>query len=518
LNADGSLETAFDAAIAVIPDPHFPEFGMPISDVRSIVVQSDGKILIGGYFASIDSVTYNNIARLMVPPVNAVETPWISAPANSATGIYSLSWGSSTPNATYVVKESYNGGAWTDLVTTTRPYLDLSSKPSGTYAYQIKAIKAGYADSGLKTSGTVNVVLICDAPAPWIDGPASSATGDYSLWWGSSTPGATYTVQESFNGGAWTDLATTTRSFVYLSSKPSGTYAYQVFATKPGYTPSTSGISSTVTVLLSSATPGIDAPANSASGNYTVSWKSSTPGVSYAVKESFNGGAWTDLVTTTRTYIDLSSKPSGTYAYQVKATKSGYADSGLVTSGTVTVSLVCDTPNPWIDGQTNSTSGDYTVRWGSLTPGATYTVQESFNGGAWTDLVATNRHYLDLISKPTGTYAYQVKATRGGYLDSGLITSETVTVLLTCAAPGIDVPANPTTGTYSLSWKSSTHGATYVVQESYNGGGWTNLVTTTRPYLDLISKPSGTYVYQVKATKSGYLDSGLITSGTVTVL
>jgi uncharacterized delta-60 repeat protein len=53
LNADGSLDTGFD-----------PGAGVNYPYIYSIVLQSDGKILIGGYFTSYNGTTRNYIARL----------------------------------------------------------------------------------------------------------------------------------------------------------------------------------------------------------------------------------------------------------------------------------------------------------------------------------------------------------------------------------------------------------------------------------------------------------------------
>ena len=53
LNADGSLDASF-----------IPKFSLAGWTVHSIVVQSDGKVLIGGEFREIDGVTRNGIARL----------------------------------------------------------------------------------------------------------------------------------------------------------------------------------------------------------------------------------------------------------------------------------------------------------------------------------------------------------------------------------------------------------------------------------------------------------------------
>ncbi|MEM6321521.1 MAG: delta-60 repeat domain-containing protein, partial [Bacteroidota bacterium] len=52
LNADGSLDTSFD-----------PGSGTNAT-VQSVAVQSDGKVLIGGDFTSVDGTSRNSIARL----------------------------------------------------------------------------------------------------------------------------------------------------------------------------------------------------------------------------------------------------------------------------------------------------------------------------------------------------------------------------------------------------------------------------------------------------------------------
>jgi len=55
LNADGSLDATFS----------FPSSSMGASDtVRALAVQTDGRIVVGGYFTNFNSVQYNRIARL----------------------------------------------------------------------------------------------------------------------------------------------------------------------------------------------------------------------------------------------------------------------------------------------------------------------------------------------------------------------------------------------------------------------------------------------------------------------
>ncbi|HEY5909782.1 MAG TPA: hypothetical protein VJA21_04170 [Verrucomicrobiae bacterium] len=63
LNVDGTLDTSFDnGAVSGGASPH----------VRTIAVQNDGRVLVGGQFSQIGSVALNNIARLSA--TGAVET------------------------------------------------------------------------------------------------------------------------------------------------------------------------------------------------------------------------------------------------------------------------------------------------------------------------------------------------------------------------------------------------------------------------------------------------------------
>ena len=52
LNADGSLDTTFDPGVGVS------------SNVRAMALQPDGKVLIGGWFATVAGTNRNHIARL----------------------------------------------------------------------------------------------------------------------------------------------------------------------------------------------------------------------------------------------------------------------------------------------------------------------------------------------------------------------------------------------------------------------------------------------------------------------
>src|SRR5437899_1708420 len=54
LNADGTLDTSFNPGAGVVPYP----------DVYSLAAQADGKILVGGVYATLGGQSRNNIGRL----------------------------------------------------------------------------------------------------------------------------------------------------------------------------------------------------------------------------------------------------------------------------------------------------------------------------------------------------------------------------------------------------------------------------------------------------------------------
>lgn len=234
------------------------------------------------------------------------------------------------------------------------------------------------------------------------------------------------------------------------------------------------------------------------SGTYRISWEaSSTPGVEYVLTE--NGGV---VGRTANRYWDFAGKLSGAYDYAVKAVKAGYADSPATGAHTVTVVLSCG-PIGGIYGTANSKTGNYRIYWdaSSGTPGVEYVLTE--NGA---EVGRTVNRYWDFAGKGNGSYGYVVKATKPGYLDSAAKGPFVANVVLTCAnISGIYGPANNATGSYRISWSpSSTPEASYVLTE--NG---VPVYTGASLHKDFANKPSGNYVYAVKAIRAGYVDSAV---------
>ena len=367
---------------------------------------------------------------------------------------------------------------------------------------------------------TFDLIPICAVPAQ-IYAPETNSTGSYKVSWNySTTVGVTYKLYED-----GVEIYSGSNNYFTVTGKANGPYRYTVRATKDGHLNSVVKGPVTTTVSLACAAPAqIYAPATNSSGSYNVSWNySTTPGVTYILEESDNAGVdWTVAATTTSNSVKLTKAAGGSYRYKVRATKAGHADSAEVGTVTTVVTLVCDTPAQ-VYAPTNSTTDSYTVSWKhSLISGATYVLEESNNGGtSWTAAATTTNNAVKLTGRTNGTYQYRVKATKTGYTESPPKGGVSTTVLLTCAVPAnIYVPTSTnTTGSYIVSWNlSTTPGATYVLEESTNGGtNWTQVATPTSYNYKFTNKANGNYMYRVKAVKGSAVDSGYRESAEFTV-
>jgi uncharacterized repeat protein (TIGR02543 family) len=175
------------------------------------------------------------------------------------------------------------------------------------------------------------------------------------------------------------------------------------------------------------------------------------------------------------------------------------------------LNAACGAPSSLTVPATNST-GVVFVSWGaSNVSGATYVLERSYNGGAYTQVYAGTAQGINLAVAASGTYNFRVKATKSGFAESAYRTGTTsCTVALACGAPtSLTVPATNSTWTFFISWgASNVSGATYVLERSYNGGAYTPVYSGTGQAINHAATANGTYNFRVKATKSGYAESG----------
>ena len=242
--------------------------------------------------------------------------------------------------------------------------------------------------------------------------------------------------------------------------------------------------------FLQLAAPGaVSFSANPNNGSYTVSWGAVLLATSYVLQESANGGAWVTVYAGSGTSAALSGRAGGSYVYQVQGC-SGSTCGGWTASATLGVWPAAPT-NP--AGPGTLTYAPFTITW-TASPGvATYTVQQSFNGGAWTTLASgiTTPSY-SVTSAPGGAYTYQVAASNA-YGTSGWAASAPVSVT--------QVPATPTNFVMStannvttMTWDAMTWATSYKMTVSGAAGhlGTYTYVVGTNSY----NFPAGSYTAQ----------------------
>jgi predicted phage tail protein len=108
----------------------------------------------------------------------------MTAPANSSTGSFSISWTSPTHAASYIARESgtqiYSGSA------TSR---SISGKYTGNYTYSVRACNS-FGDCGSWSGGKTTRVSLIPA-APTLACPSTSS-GSFTCTWNATYPSSTY--------------------------------------------------------------------------------------------------------------------------------------------------------------------------------------------------------------------------------------------------------------------------------------------------------------------------------------
>lgn len=115
-------------------------------------------------------------------------------------------------------------------------------------------------------------------------------------------------------------------------------------------------------------------------------------------------------------------------------------------------------------------------------------------------------------------YVYGVSPVGNG--NNALSGSGTYSVPTNPNAPlppaSISVPSSSTTGSITVSWASSSTATSYILQQQFNGGAWTQVYDSSGTSTAISGLAAGSYVYRVRACNS-YGCGGYTTSGTLTV-
>jgi YD repeat-containing protein len=172
----------------------------------------------------------------------------------------------------------------------------------------------------------------------------------------------------------------------------------------------------------------------------------------------------------------------------------------------------------------SNTSGSYNITWtaasGTLTK---YELYESTNSGFSSQTLEYSGTALTkaMSGKASGTYYYRVRACNGAACGGYRTGANAVTVNLTPGVPAsITVPASSSTGSYTVSWGTSTGTVTaYQLYEATNSSftGQVQAYSGTGTSKAISGKANGSYYYRVRAC-NGSICSGYRTGANATTV
>ncbi|MBI5634305.1 MAG: M6 family metalloprotease domain-containing protein [Nitrospirae bacterium] len=361
----------------------------------------------------------------------------VSVPQASTSGIITLSWSESvTAGVTYVVEESTSPDFTTAL---TQVYsgplrtVTLSGRVNGTYYYRVKAIKEENADSVWRDGGNGCTVIVKAIGPTWIYVPASSNNGSIYVYWGTTpTPGGSFELEESKDGGAYANVYSGSNRSVTLTGRTNGAYSYRVRVVADGYNASdwrTGGNSCVVSIYVyvppAVGPTWIYVPGSSSNGSIYVYWGTmGTPGGSFELEESKDGGTYANVYSGSNRSVTLTGRTNGAYSYRVRVVADGYTASPWRTGGNnCVVSIYVYVPPAvgptWIYVPASSSNGSIYVYWGTMgTPGGSFVLEESKDGGTYAGVYSGTDRSEILTGRTTGTYSYRVMVVAEGYSNS----------------------------------------------------------------------------------------------------
>lgn len=466
----------------------------------------DGQLLWQFDPATNSGTDYIYLGKKLVARTNNVlvpsAAPALSAPASAqASSAYIVSWTSTAATTGYELQEQPDGGAWGDIANTAQIFQSITHSAAGTFHYQVRGCNAG--GCGPWSSVATTVV----SPPPSAPNPPSAVTatlaGDLSsigVTWSASATATSYGVQQSVNGGAWTDLYSGSGTSSSVANPGDGTYAYQAHACNAnGCSAWVAG--NTVRVAHIPPAPASISVPGSSTGVVGVSWSATAYATSYSLEQSVNGGGWGAIYNGGATSFSLQAGASGSYSYRVRACNANGCG-GYATSGAVAVTLP-PSGAPSISAPGSSNNGAWTVSWTGVAGATSYLLSESANGGGWTVVQSSGSGSWSTSGRGDGSYTYVVAACNVAGCGPN---SSAVTVSAASIPP---VPANPRyTKTYPnrkfenliFLWDASPGATRYEVRGLDTPDAWTILPPTTS--VNVLLSPFGEtppYRYQVRA-------------------
>jgi hypothetical protein len=383
------------------------------------LVPNTGTAPQGVTFTPTDTAHYNVVTGSVSVPVSCGVPGNLVVPASS-TGAVLASWtGSSSAGVSYVLEQSLNGGGWSLAYSGSASVAYFQVNAQGSYLFRVKASRANFADSPYLNSKACSVTL---GPPSGLVVPITSTGAVLASWTGSSSAGVGYILEQSLNGGGWSQVYSGRACVAYFQVNAQGSYSFRVKATRANFSDSAYAGSGACSVALGPPSA-LVVPASS-SGAVYASWTGSATGntVTYLLEQSSDNGAhWTLAYSGSNNAANVTVSAMGSYLFRVKATRPNFSDSAYANSAACSVAL--GAPGNLTVPATSS--GAIYLAWtGSSTAGATYLLEQNLNG-VWSQVYSGSFPAVNLTATLSGSYGFRVRAVKAGFSDSATVTSAT---------------------------------------------------------------------------------------------
>lgn len=245
---------------------------------------------------------------------------------------------------------------------------------------------------------------------------------------------------------------------------------------------------------------------NSDTGNYQVTWNP-VPDVEYYTLEEDDDPGFnypSTIYSGTENIVGITGKTDGTYYYRVRATNDiGNSDWSGILSIVVEIPYAPDIPS--ITLTPTSSTGEYEVRWSSISDAILYTLEEDEQiGFSSPDLVYSGQDTSILITaKEDGSYHYRVKATNN-FMDGGWSDIKSISVELPkppVTPSGLSAPSSSNTGDYQITWDHVLDADYYELEEDDNEQFSSPMVIFNGldDSKDINDKSDGVYYYRIRS-------------------
>lgn len=194
--------------------------------VREYEAEADGVYAQKRYtYNKLSLVTRIDTERTTVPTA----PPVLSAPGSSADGSYTVSWAAIADATSYRLEESANGGAWVEIQNAAAIGRAFSGKVNGSYGYRARACNA--MGCGAYSAMAMVTVSLAGPPAsPSMTAPPSYSGGSYNASWSGAAGATSYRLEESRNGGAWSEIYNGAGTSLGFNKGGSADFSYRVRA------------------------------------------------------------------------------------------------------------------------------------------------------------------------------------------------------------------------------------------------------------------------------------------------